>query len=109
MLLFLLLLLLSLSSRLFCKVAEFTRKNLDMLFPSVKKPSAKVLSPSGLDSVGDGDKLSDDADQSWVASKCIFSLLKSLVYCMDIKSVHLRTYIALSPGSLIEETLGTRL
>ena len=63
---------------------EFTRKNLDMLFPSVKNPSAKVLSPSSL---GDGSTLSD-ADQSWVASKCIFSLLQSIIASMDIKSVN---------------------
>ena len=66
--------------RLFCKVSEFTRKNLDMLFPSVKQPSAKVLSPGA----GEDGKLSD-ADQSYSAAKCIFSLLESIIESMDIK------------------------
>ena len=72
--------------RLFCKVTEFTRKNLDMFFPSVKKPSAKVLSPSSLEGLEEANHLAD-TDKSWLASKCILSLLQSFIQSMDIKLV----------------------
>ena len=73
----------SLHCRLFCKVTAFIRKKLDMLFPSVKNPSSKVLSPgSGTDD--HGGKLFD-FDSSWAAAKCINSLLRSVVLSMDMK------------------------
>lgn len=70
--------------RLFCKVTEFTRKNLDVLFPSVKKPSTKVLSPSTPLSALEEGKLRD-VDSSWTASKIISAVLQSIIQSMDIR------------------------
>ena len=67
--------------RLFCKVTAFIRRKLDMLFPSVKNPSSKVLSPSANE---EGGKLSD-IDSSWTAAKCITALLQSIIQSMDIE------------------------
>ena len=67
---------------------EFTRKNLDHLFPSLKKPSANVFSPGD----GEGGVLGGggagppaETDQSWAAVKCILSLLKAIISAMDVK------------------------
>ena len=73
---------------------EFTRKNLDHLFPSLKKPSANVLSPGegGViggrkEGVGGGGTVRPPAetDQSWAAAKCILSLIKAIIAAMDVK------------------------
>ena len=79
-----------LPSSLFCQVMEFTRKNLDHLFPSLKKPSANVLSPGeggkGVDFGGDGGVGPPaETDQSWAAAKCILSLVKAIIAAMDVK------------------------
>lgn len=73
---------------------EFTRKNLDHLFPSLKKPSANVLSPGegvvfgGRKEGGGGGGGAGppaETDQSWAAAKCILSLVKATIAAMDIK------------------------
>jgi hypothetical protein len=74
---------------------EFTRKNLDHLFPSVKKPSANVLSPGEGGGVtfggrkdgggGGGAGPPAETDQSWAAAKCILSLVKAIIAAMDVK------------------------
>ena len=73
---------------------EFTRKNLDHLFPSLKKPSANILSPGEGGSFGGGRKDGGggggagppaETDQSWAAAKCILSLVKAIIAAMDVK------------------------
>ena len=76
---------------------EFTRKNLDHLFPSLKKPSANVLSPGegggvafggrkeGGGGGGGGAGPPAETDQSWAAAKCILSLVNAIIAAMDIK------------------------
>ena len=75
---------------------EFTRKNLDHLFPSLKKPSANVLSPGegggggvvfgGMkEGGGGGAGPPAETDQSWAAAKCILSLVKAIIAAMDVK------------------------
>ena len=81
---------------LFCQVMEFTRKNLDHLFPSLKKPSANILSPGEGGGVvlggrqeggegGGGAGPPAETDQSWLAAKCILSLVKAIIAAMDVK------------------------
>ena len=65
---------------------EFVRKNLDRLFPSLKRPKANILSPGGKDNSKEGVVGPPaDTDQSWVAARCILSLLKAIISAMDIK------------------------
>ena len=74
---------------------EFTRKNLDHLFPSLKKPSANILSPGEGGGVAFGGGRKDgggggagppaETDQSWAAAKCILSLVKAIIAAMDVK------------------------
>ena len=68
---------------------EFTRKNLDHLFPSLKKPSANILSPGEGGSFGGGGGGGAgppaETDQSWAAAKCILGLVKAIIAAMDVK------------------------
>lgn len=75
---------------------EFTRKNLDHLFPSLKKPTANVLSPGeggggafGARQEGMGGagmiRPPAETDQSWAAAKCILSLIQAIIAAMDVK------------------------
>ena len=82
--------------RMFCQVNEFTRRNLDKLFPSVKKPTPSFFSPldtsvpsggsDGRGGKGDKEKLSD-SDSNWVAARCLLSLMQSMIKSMDIRYV----------------------
>ena len=81
-----------LSTSLFCRVMDFTRKNLNHFFPSLKKPSANVLSPGnsrggedGTFSGGGGAGPPAESDQSWAAVRCILSLLKAIISATDVK------------------------
>ena len=90
----------------YCKVVEFTRKNLEMFFPSVKEPSAEILSPSGVQVLSPKrrqEKKLSDKDSSWSASKCILSLLRSLVQGMDMKLVCSCNKFGLSYSSLVRQ------
>ena len=66
---------------------EFARKNKERLFPTLKNPTANVLSPGG---VADARKegmigAPADTDQSWTAVRCMLSLLKAITSAIDIK------------------------
>ena len=69
-------------------MTEFTRKNLGLLFPSVKQPSCKVLSPGESDTAAAGAaavRPASDPDYSWTAAKCILALLQAIVQAADFR------------------------
>ena len=68
---------------MFCRVMEFTRRNLDKLFSSAKKLSAQpLLTP--VDSRGGKE---GEGDSSVAAAKGILALVESLIGALDVMCV----------------------
>jgi len=68
-------------------VTKFTRNNLNELFPSVKNPSSKVLSPGESVATTGAVVKPADPDYSWTAAKCILALLQAIVEAIDFRFV----------------------